>query len=192
MHSTFNCNLAASTIPLLHAWEHTVGSGRALLGLRADWREHLRRAHFELGFRHVRFHGMLDDDMGTLICQNEKHLYSFFNIDSIFDYLLSICMQPFCELSFMPTTLASGNTTVFRYGGNVTPPKDQAQWAVLIDSWFATGLTAMARKRSASGASKSGTSPTWRPSGPVAGTATTRCTARPRRRSRRSTYRDSG
>ena len=36
------------------------------------------------------------------------------------------------ELSFMPRTLASGNTTVFRYQANVTPPKDYEQWATLI------------------------------------------------------------
>ena len=129
----FECDLAAAPTPLTHAWEHTVGSGRALLTLRADWREQLRRAHLDLGFRHVRFHGMLDDDMGTLICQNEKLLYSFFNIHSIFDYLLSIGMQPFAELSFMPATLASGNKTVFRFQGNVTPPKDYKQWGALID-----------------------------------------------------------
>ena len=133
MPTDFECDLSAPTTPLAHAWEHTVGSGRALLGLRADWREQLRRAHFELGFGQVRFHGMLDDDMGTLICQNDKALYSFFNIDSIFDYLLSIGMRPFCELSFMPATLASGDDTVFRYRGNITPPKDQAQWAALIE-----------------------------------------------------------
>ena len=129
----FECDLAAAPTPLTHVWEHTVGSGRALLALRADWREQLRRAHLDLGFRHVRYHGMLDDDMGTLICQNEKLLYSFFNIDSIFDYLLSIGMQPFAELSFMPATLASGNKTVFRFQGNVTPPKDYKQWGALID-----------------------------------------------------------
>ncbi len=129
----FACSLTAAPVPLAHAWEHTVGSGRAVLALRADWCEQLRRAHLELGFRHVRFHGMLDDDMGTLTCQQEKLLYQFFNIDSIFDYLLSIGMQPFCELSFMPATLASGNTTVFQFKGNVTPPKDYRQWGTLID-----------------------------------------------------------
>src|SRR5687767_3936956 len=130
----FECKLADQVpIPLAHAWEHTVGSGRALLALRADWREQLRRANFDLGFRHVRFHGMLDDDMGTLIRQNEKLLYSFFNIDSIVDYLLSIGMQPFAELSFMPAALASGDMTVFRFRGNVTPPRDYKQWGALID-----------------------------------------------------------
>ena len=63
MPTDFECQLAAASIPLSHAWEHTVGSGRALLALRADWREQLRRAHFDLGLRHVRFHGMLDDDI---------------------------------------------------------------------------------------------------------------------------------
>src|ERR1044072_4759749 len=121
MPINFECTLAAAPISLAHSWGDSGGSGRALLALRADWREHLRRAHFDLGFRHVRFHGMLDDDMGTLVSQNEKPLYSFFNIDSIFDYLLSIGMQPFAELSFMPAPLASGDTTVFRYRANVTP-----------------------------------------------------------------------
>jgi hypothetical protein len=34
-----------------------VGSDHALMALRADWREQMRRTHDELGFRHVRFHG---------------------------------------------------------------------------------------------------------------------------------------
>jgi xylan 1,4-beta-xylosidase len=34
----------------------------------------------------------------------------------------------------MPQTLASGDQTVFRYQGNVTPPKDYNQWATLIST----------------------------------------------------------
>lgn len=128
----FSCELSGSATPLKHFWEHTVGSGHALLALRADWQSQLRRCRGELGFRHVRFHGLLSDDMGTLICHQEKFLYSFFNADSVFDFLLSIGMKPFVELSFMPKTLASGGTTVFNYQANVTPPKDYDQWAALI------------------------------------------------------------
>jgi xylan 1,4-beta-xylosidase len=86
----------------------------------------LRRAHQELGVRHVHFHGILSDDMGTLVDQSEVVLYSFFNADKIFDYLLSIGMKPFVELSFMPCCLSSGNQTVFHYRANVTPPRDLA------------------------------------------------------------------
>jgi xylan 1,4-beta-xylosidase len=128
----FICNLSEEPAPFQHFWEHTVGSGHAPLALRADWQAQLRRAHEELGFQHVRFHGILSDQMGTLICQNEQFLYSFFNTDQIFDFLLSTGMKPFIELSFMPETLASGSKTVFRYQGNVTPPRDYRQWEMLI------------------------------------------------------------
>ena len=48
------------------------------------------------------------------------------------DFLVSIGMRPFVELSFMPEALASGSTKVFRYQANVTPPKNYRQWAALI------------------------------------------------------------
>ena len=104
------------------------------MALRADWQRDLKRAHDELGFRYVRFHGLLSDDMGTVVRENKKLFYSFFNIDQVFDFLLSIGMKPFVELSFMPGPLASGKKTVFKYQGNVTPPKDYKQWAALIES----------------------------------------------------------
>jgi xylan 1,4-beta-xylosidase len=128
----FFCNLTDSATPLTHFWEHTVGSDHAPVALRADWQNQLRRCRDELGFRYVRFHGLLSDDVGTLICHQEKFLYSFFNADQIFDFLLSIGMKPFVELSFMPKALASGDKTVFNYQGNVTPPRDYSQWAALI------------------------------------------------------------
>src|SRR5665213_943736 len=104
----FFCNLSGKAMPLKHFWEHTVGSGHATLALRADWRRQPRQCHKELGFRHVRFHGILCDDVGTLVEEQGKRIYSFFNIDRIFDFLLSIGMKPFVELSVMPKTLASG------------------------------------------------------------------------------------
>lgn len=132
MAISFSCNLSGLTTPLKHAWEHTVGSDHAPVALRADWQKQLQRCHDELGFRHVRFHGLLSDDMGTLICHQDKFLYSFFNADRICDFLLSIGMRPFVELSFMPETLASGHDIVFHYRGNVTPPRDYDEWATLI------------------------------------------------------------
>lgn len=105
------------------------------MALRADWQRDLKRAHDELGFRYVRFHGVLSDDMGTVVRENKKLIYSFFNCDQVFDFLLSIGMKPFVELSFMPGPLASGKKTVFKYQGNITPPKDYKQWAALIESF---------------------------------------------------------
>ncbi len=132
MSTIFKCDVNGAASALSHFWEHTVGSDHALMALRADWRQQMRRAHDELGFRHVRFHGLLCDDVGTLISEGDKLFYSFHNADQIFDFLLSINMKPFVELSFMPATLASGDKTAFHYRANVTPPKDYAHWAMLI------------------------------------------------------------
>jgi xylan 1,4-beta-xylosidase len=123
-----------------HYWEMCVGSCHAQMGLRADWREQLAKCHQELGFQYVRFHGLLDDGMSVCIRDDQiirpdpedKLRYSFFNIDSVFDFLLSIGMKPFFELGFMPTALASGTATCFYYKANITPPADYGKWEALI------------------------------------------------------------
>ena len=48
-----------------------------------------------------------------LYAKKTNILYSFFNVDQIMDFLLSIGMRPFVELSFMPKALASGDTPCF-------------------------------------------------------------------------------
>jgi xylan 1,4-beta-xylosidase len=129
----FICDLSGRGSRLSHSWEHTVGSCHAPLALRADWQAQLKRCHEELGFRYVRFHGLLSDDVGTAVQKQNRLIYSFFNVDRIIDFLLSIDMRPFVELSFMPTALASASKTVFHYRGNVTPPRDYRQWATLVE-----------------------------------------------------------
>lgn len=123
-----------------HYWEHCVGSCHAIMGLRTDWREQLEKCHRELGFQYVRFHGLLNDEMSVCVKDVNPFVrdapatlrYSFFNIDSIFDFLLSIGMKPFIELGFMPDALASGAQTCFHYKANVTPPADYDEWESLI------------------------------------------------------------
>jgi xylan 1,4-beta-xylosidase len=128
----FRCDLSERGVPLPHPWEHTVGSCHAPLALRADWQVQLRRCRRELGFGHVRFHGLLSD-IGTFATHGDRPLDSFFNADQIVDFLLEIGMKPFVELSFMPEALASGGSTVFSYRANVTPPRDYEAWASLIE-----------------------------------------------------------
>ena len=136
----FEVDAASSGSPFPHFWELCVGSCHAVMGLRSDWREQLEKAHRDLGFRYVRFHGLLDDDMS--VCMRDSAVFSgdgkgglrycFFNIDSLFDFLLTIGMKPFIELGFMPSVLASGTTTCFHYRANVTPPAHYEEWGGLI------------------------------------------------------------
>ena len=124
--------------PFPHYWELCVGSCHAYTALREDYRKQLKRAHDELGFRYIRFHGIFDDDM--CVCVEKKDrlsktseiVYNFVNIDNIFDFLLQIGMKPFVELGFMPACLASGDLTCFHYKANITPPRDYALWEDFI------------------------------------------------------------
>ena len=136
----FRCSLDGSIVALPHVWERIVGSDHATMALRADYQAQLRRAHEELGFQYVRFHGLLSDDMGTLVQQGSDRIYSFFNAHRVWDALLDAGMRPFVELSFMPTAIASGHSTVFRYRGNVTPPKQWSDWRELIRRLTASGV----------------------------------------------------
>ena len=127
----FHCDPAGPTTPFPHVWETCVGSGHATLALRRDWLEQLKRCRRELGFRAVRFHGVLSDDVGTFFGPPERR-DSFHNAFLIYDGVLEAGLKPFVELSFMPSALARGSKTVFHYDGIVTPPRDPDKWADMI------------------------------------------------------------
>lgn len=106
---TINLNEEGREFP--HYWELSVGSCHAATMLRADVQEHIKKAHRDIGFQYLRFHGLLDDDMSVVIPPMMPGIgedqISFFNIDRIFDFLLSIGMKPFVELGFMWWNVAS-------------------------------------------------------------------------------------
>jgi xylan 1,4-beta-xylosidase len=114
-------------------FKECIGAGRANEGLRADWQQQLAIVKKECDFKYIRMHGLLTDDMGVYKEDNKGNPeYNFQYIDILYDYILSIGMKPFVELGFMPSSLASGNQTIFWWKGNVTPPKDYKKWGDLI------------------------------------------------------------
>ena len=40
-----------------------VGSAHGSLGLRADYRDHLAKVQRDIGFKHIRGHGLMNDDI---------------------------------------------------------------------------------------------------------------------------------
>jgi xylan 1,4-beta-xylosidase len=119
--------------PLNTMFKECVGAGRANEGLRADWQQQLAYVHKECGFKYIRMHGLLTDDMGVYREDRDGNpQYNFQYIDALYDFILSIGMKPFVELGFMPEALASGRQTIFWWRGNVTPPKDYQKWGELI------------------------------------------------------------
>ena len=129
----YNFDINGEKRPLDRYWKFCIGSCHAATALREDYRQMLRKCHRDLGFKYLRFHGLFNDDMSVVSRPmfSNQLILSFSNIDSIFDFLLSIGMKPFVELSFMPDVLKSSNTTIFHYKGNTSPPADYDKWA-----WF--------------------------------------------------------
>lgn len=121
--------------PLIAMFNECVGAGRANEGLRADWQQQLAYVKNECGFKYIRMHGLLTDDMAVYSEDSKGNpKYNYMYVDALFDYLHSIGIKPFVELGFMPAALASGNKTIFWWRGNVTPPKDYDKWAALIQN----------------------------------------------------------
>jgi xylan 1,4-beta-xylosidase len=124
--------------PLGDAWRHCVGTGRLNLALRTDYRDSLAMVQRDIGFRYIRGHGLLSDDMGLYrksTADTGAFLrYSFTYIDQVFDSFLELGVRPFIELGFMPGALATGPETVFWWKGNITPPTDQRAWAAMVNA----------------------------------------------------------
>lgn len=119
--------------PLNTMFKECVGAGRANEGLRADWQQQLAYVKKECGFKYIRMHGLLTDDMAVYKeDKNGNPEYNYMYVDVLFDFLQSIGIKPFVELGFMPNALASGDKTIFWWKGNVTPPKDYNKWEALI------------------------------------------------------------
>jgi len=130
-------------------FREVVGAGRAAEGLRADWQRDLALVHRECGFKYIRFHGLLQDELGVYSEDKQgRAIYNFQYIDALYDAILKIGMKPFVELSFMPQTLASGGKTVFWWKGNITPPQDYRKWEQLILTFTRIGGE---KRRSADG-----------------------------------------
>ena len=132
---TVTIDAAAPTTPFPHFWEQMFGSGRAILSLREPWRDDLRAVKKVTDFKWVRFHGILDDEVG--VYAEDRHgnpVYNFAYVDEIYDGLLKNGVRPLVEISFMPKQLAFNpyDLHVFWYHPNVSPPRSMEEWDDLM------------------------------------------------------------
>ncbi|HWG10886.1 MAG TPA: glycosyl hydrolase family 39 [Rhodanobacteraceae bacterium] len=124
--------------PFPHTWEDMFGSGRASLSLRDDYRKDLEAVHAATGFGYIRFHDILDDDVGLVNRNKDGTLsYNFSYVDQIYDGLLERGVRPFVEVGFMPGALTSdpGALQSFWYHPNVAPPRDYREWDATITAF---------------------------------------------------------
>ena len=98
----------------------------------------LRKAHAQAGFEYVRFHGVLDDDIGVYMQDAAGNpTYQWSRLDQVYDAIAAATMRPIVEISFTPSALASNPSKVQNllwYGGlspNVSPP-EWGRWKLLM------------------------------------------------------------
>lgn len=127
-------NLRKDVGPLAPIWKRCGGSDRAEITMRDEWRRDAKRMKDEIGLERVRFHGILDDELGVWPKAGfaPTSRPNFVNLDAVYDGLLDLGLQPFIELSFMPTKLASGPQSFGFYKANITPPKSLDDWEAFI------------------------------------------------------------
>lgn len=114
-----------------------VGTGRMGLALQKEYHEQLALVQEEIGFSHIRGHGLFSDDMAIYqeyeTESGEKRAeYNFTYLDLVMDSYRKLGLKPFLELGFMPEKLASGEQTIFYWKGNTTPPKSYEAWCGLV------------------------------------------------------------
>ena len=119
--------------------DYCVGTGRAGLALQKEYFDQLEFVQENIGFKHIRGHGLFTDDMAiyhryTDENGNEKSEYNFTYLDLVMDSYRKVGLKPFLELGFMPEKMASGTQTVFYWKGNVTPPKKYSEWCALVQA----------------------------------------------------------
>lgn len=126
-------------LPFQNHVDFCIGTGRMGLALQKEYQEQLALVQKEIGFRHIRGHGLFCEDMAIYQEYTEpdgtgKAEYNFTYLDLVMDNYRKLGLKPFLELGFMPEKMASGTQTVFYWKGNVTPPKSYDAWCDLVQA----------------------------------------------------------
>ncbi|ANI77931.1 MULTISPECIES: GH39 family glycosyl hydrolase [Sphingobium] len=120
--------------PLKHIW-NAVGSDRAAITMRESWRRDIDQARKEIDLNYVRFHGILNDELGVYVStlqRSSARTPNFKNVAEVYDGLVERDLSPIIELSFMPKKLAAGSSVFGYYRGINTPPTSYEDWGKFI------------------------------------------------------------
>lgn len=123
-------------VPFYNNVDFCIGTGRMGLALTQEYQEQLKLVQKEIGFRHIRGHGLFCDDMAIYHEYEENGVkkveYNYTYLDRVMDFYRSVGLRPFLELGFMPEELARGTQTIFYWKGNTTPPRDYGVWCEMV------------------------------------------------------------
>ena len=86
--------------------DYCIGTGRMGLALTKEYQEQLKLVQAEIGFKHIRGHGLFCDDMAIYQEYEEngvkKAEYNFTYLDRVMDSYLEAGIRPFLERKYHP------------------------------------------------------------------------------------------
>ncbi len=110
-------------------WNMGTNTCHAALWLRKDLQNHLQMAKNDLGFKYVRAHGILNDDM---VGVNADGSFDYSRIIDALQIIVGMGLKPFIEFSSMPSTICSKQSSITKYKFFNSPPRDWPLWYRLI------------------------------------------------------------
>lgn len=134
LYHSLDIDVSTSKQQLRHHFKNFIGFSRAKELLSEGNREILRTMQREIGFKYIKMHGLLSDDM---MVYHERHdgkpIYNFNLIDNVFDFLMDQKLKPLVQFSFMPRALAKKpDKSIFYSEFIISEPKDMNKWNMLV------------------------------------------------------------
>lgn len=121
---------------LRHTFKTFTSVGRAAELLDRNIQEMLIDLQKNVGFKFIKFHGILSDDMMVVSRVGQELRFTYTLVDQVLDFLLSIGLKPLIQLSFMPKELAANPDKTVCYCPFITsPPADMKEWDSLIEDF---------------------------------------------------------
>lgn len=117
-------------------WKQLLNVGYAKDFLNGNVQEQIKRANREIGFRYVRFHGLLDDDMALYREREDgSPILNYHYIDQVLDFVLQQQMKPYIEFGYVPRALAENqDARPFFRNSVISFPKDMQRWKWLVQN----------------------------------------------------------
>lgn len=122
---------------LRHTFKTFITVGRAKDLLNHDIQVMLSDIQKQIGYRYIKFHGILSDDM--MVCNRNSDgtlRFHYQLVDRALEFLLSIGLRPLIQLSFMPLALAANpDKNIGHRPFNTSPPKHMEEWNLLVSDF---------------------------------------------------------
>ena len=114
-------------------WRFGVNTCHAKLWLDKMFVEHMNLLQKELRFKHVRCHGIFNDELEIV---SPDITFDFSRPIQILGTMLKSGYKPFIELASMPGPIASNDKSICHYKFRSAPPKDWKLWENFLTAFM--------------------------------------------------------